>query len=372
MPQNLTKVDNKGQGNCGYYAYAISFMYYLKQTGGKITDYKDAIGLDEQNCTDLQKIIENKNQEEITSDELQTIQGILGPKLRAITAERTQLEFIASPADSAIHHALNFKLRQKVKEILAETHPKHADLIEVATDRQAADYDSAELFKVDGLTSKIEEHAKVLADRFKAVKDPTKVNIDGFFSENTTKFFTENDNENLNIYTNHIAKNGVWAQEEQLTTLHRQITGETSYRDPRTSKIEVSRDREIPLAIYKDGKNASGSFGNSHSGIILNNQSNTHWTSLAFTSQKDYQKQSDYETNYLKPAQQREKTAEKLDISGKLDSLVSETENAELKSLYNLAKNEISTDKTHQVACLFFDRFKEIEQGKAHLADLEL
>ncbi|MCF6775649.1 hypothetical protein L3V83_03575 [Thiotrichales bacterium 19X7-9] len=387
MPQNLTKVDNNGRGNCGYYAYAISFMYYLKQTGGKITDYKDAIGLDKQNCTDLQKVIDNKNQEEITPNELQEVQEILGSKLRQITAERTSIEFKSAPPASPIHAAVNFKLRQKVQEILSNgtnldhSYPNHANLIEVATSK-SSDYSSAELFKVAGINKSIDQYAATIALQFKDW-DTTSLNelgdverqkqVDQFFSSKATEFFTENDNKNLNEYTNHIAKNGVWAQEEQLTTLHRRITGETSSRDPNTNEVIISRDRDIPLAIYKDGKNASsGSFDNSHSGIILNNQSNTHWTSLAFTSQKDYQKQSDYETNYLKPAQQREKIAEKLDISGKLDSLVNETENAELKSLYNLAKNEISTDKTHQVAYLFFDRFKEIEQGKAHLTDFEL
>lgn len=352
--------ENKADGNCGFHAYALSLMYYLlqsqqnKQNKQNLYEFKDIFGLSQNNFNRLNAMLTQKRESpEFSEPEANLIQLLLSPKLREMASIRTFLEFMQNPKGTEIHAAVNFKLRQLVKEQLEKINPANAQLIELATSK-ASDYETSEVLKVEGFEQRLNARAMQVVETIKQSDDHTKISIDQLFNDQTTEFFTHSNNQNLNTYVEHIQTDKQWATEEQLKTLHRAVTGE----EINPNDNQYRQERSIALQIYHDKKLVSGQDNANQLGIGLNNQGNNHWNSVIFDKEQDFHYQSQYEKAHQI---ENEYKANNVDVESKLDDFIEKTGNEELKNLYHLAKEEIKTDQSHQVAYLFFERFKEIE-----------
>ncbi len=71
----MFNVDNSGKGNCLYYAYSISLMYYLRAKNNvRITeDIFNKLGLKEEDRARLRKLLSKDPDRAFTRDEIKTI-----------------------------------------------------------------------------------------------------------------------------------------------------------------------------------------------------------------------------------------------------------------------------------------------------------
>src|SRR3990167_5400459 len=84
---NFINIDNMGRGNCMYYAYSISLMYYLRQQSSSQSQQvlarlfgSNDLGSQHQSINQL------LTKETLDDTDLTTIQNILGPKARQLYA----------------------------------------------------------------------------------------------------------------------------------------------------------------------------------------------------------------------------------------------------------------------------------------------
>ena len=89
------RIDNGGAGNCMYYAYSISLMYYLhaKKDGNITENVFNNLDIQGQDRDTLNALISKS--EKFTPEDLQSIQGIIAPKARALAAKATKDSFLA-------------------------------------------------------------------------------------------------------------------------------------------------------------------------------------------------------------------------------------------------------------------------------------
>ncbi|HHF0525797.1 TPA: hypothetical protein ACTUT5_003666 [Legionella anisa] len=294
-------VDNSGRGNCMYYAYSISLMYYLRAKNAPDTTENifNKLKLKEDDKVLLRALVSKNPNYQFTSREIKTIiEPILGKATRDLAAEYTLREFKLSPHDSPLFtsakYGLEFCFRQALRENGSEVH----ELIDHGFTNP--DYTSAEIYKMSGTDLAMTEYAigrvphvieefirlwtikqeelKKEEKQFteKEMKVYKEKLFDHILRDETVNFFLADSEKYLNLYKEHLQKESVWGSEETLLVLHRAIQGERMVRNEKGT-IDTFYDTEIMLHIHRNG---SSPFLQSRSpDMILNNQSDIHWTS---------------------------------------------------------------------------------------------
>ncbi|MDI1351964.1 MAG: hypothetical protein PSV35_04225 [bacterium] len=296
VTKDFKSVDNSADGNCMYYAYSISLMYFLRaKADKKATDSVfSKLNLDEKQKAQLNSLLdENKP---FNTHQIKTIiEPILGTATRRLGAEQTKNEFLQKPKDSPVFASTNYGMLSAFKKLLSSNNRTLASLID--NDGQNTEFTSAEIYQVPGMGKSIQQFARKQQDdlinefdtRWKTksdtITDRRESNLifyknqilENIISEKTVDFFKDNDNEQLNNYAKHLNKNLTWGTEETLMTLNRAITGERMVRDSK-GKAEIICDLNIQLNVFTNGKPAIAVQGTPD--IILDNRNNEHWLSL--------------------------------------------------------------------------------------------
>jgi hypothetical protein len=295
----MVNVDNSGKGNCMYYAYSISLMYFLRaKSDSKVTeDIFNKLKLNKEQKSSLQALLLKEPREPFSEEAIQSIiEPVLGRAVRDLAGERTVEEFNRSPYDTPFFTAANYGMAYYIKNSLQSNSSEIANLIN--NDFTDHDYTDAEIYRVAGIKSSMEEFAATRIpeiiqefDKQWAVK---KIELkerglsesdiqfhqsnllDNIIRKETVAFFSANDSEYLNKYKQHLQKEYVWGTEETLMTLHRGIQGERMERN-KEGTIDTFRDTEIVLHVHRNG--TSPFFQSGSPEMILNNISNAHWTS---------------------------------------------------------------------------------------------
>jgi len=164
-------IDNSGRGNCMYYAYAISLMYYLRQKD-EVTrnEIFKKLRLSEDNIIELCKLFPDKWDviSQFTLSETKAVERILGSACRELAGDNTKKEFLTDPAGSSMIAASVFGLARALKETLK---PAYARFITLPDKRRragrpsAADaFTNAEIFKVDSINAALTLFSKKIAN----------------------------------------------------------------------------------------------------------------------------------------------------------------------------------------------------------------
>ncbi|KTD42279.1 hypothetical protein [Legionella parisiensis] len=293
-------VDNSGDGNCMYYAYSISLMYFLrtKYTLHVTEDIFNKLKLKEDDKGSLRTLLSKEVEQEFTSDEIKTvIEPILGRATRDLAAEHTKYEFKMSPQDTPLFSAAKYGLEYCFK---LQFEPKHTELAQLINHAFTDDdYTEAEIYQVSGIKTAMDEFANarflqvkeefdrewsIKEQSFKKGKRPTATSIqsqkthllDNILRKETVAFFSADNDKHLNEYKNHLQKEHTWGAEETLFVLHRAIQGERMERNTKGT-IDTFYDHDIVLHLHRDGSSPFIQSGNPV--MILDNQDNTHWIS---------------------------------------------------------------------------------------------
>lgn len=297
---NMFNVDNSGKGNCLYYAYSISLMYYLRAKNNvRITeDIFNKLGLKEEDRARLRKLLSKDPDRAFTRDEIKTIiEPILGRATRDLAAEHTKIEFKSSPHDTPIFSSLHYAVEFGFKRALQINESELALLID--NDFSNPDYTEAEIYKVSGLLDALQEYiltrTPAVIEEFnrqweskkqelkeqslteKEIQVHQATILDNILRKETIDFLLADNEKHLDEYKDHLRREYVWGSEETLMVLHRAIQGERMVRN-HEGRIEPVYDHEIILHVHRNG--ASPSYDAGSPEMILNNEGNTHWTSI--------------------------------------------------------------------------------------------
>ncbi|CAM3057418.1 hypothetical protein LEAN103870_14995 [Legionella anisa] len=294
-------VDNSGEGNCMYYAYGISLMYFLraKNTPQLTEDIFNKLKLKEDAKVSLRALLSKEANQEFTSHEIKTIiEPILGRATRDLAAEHTKHEFKMFPKDSPLFTASKYGLEYYFKQQFKTKYQELSGLI--THEFTHADYTEAEIYRVSGMKTAMGEFAKA---RFLQVKEEfsrewsikeqkikstgkrlseTAIQshkahlLDNILRKETVAFFSADNDKHLIQYTNHLQNEYTWGSEETLFVLHRAIQGERMVRNTKGT-IDTFYDHEIVLHLHRNDSSPFIQSGNPV--MILNNKGNTHWTS---------------------------------------------------------------------------------------------
>ncbi|AMP93426.1 hypothetical protein AXF37_12630 [Legionella pneumophila subsp. pascullei] len=296
----MFNVDNSGKGNCLYYAYSISLMYYLRAKNNvRITeDIFNKLGLKEEGRASLRKLLSKDPDRAFTREEIKTIiEPILGRATRDLAAEHTKIEFKSSPHDTPIFSSLHYAVEFGFKRALQINESELTLLID--NDFSNPDYTEAEIYKVSGLLdalqeyiltrtpSVIEEFNRQWENKKQELKEQSLTEkeiqvhqatiLDNILRKETIDFLLSDNEKHLDEYKDHLRREYVWGSEETLMVLHRAIQGERMVRN-HEGKIDPVYDHEIILHVHRNG--ASPSYDAGSPEMILNNEGNTHWTSI--------------------------------------------------------------------------------------------
>ncbi|WP_454781768.1 hypothetical protein [Legionella sp. WA2022007384] len=295
-------VENSGKGNCMYFAYSISLMYYLraKNAPDSTEDIFNKLKLKEDDKIQLRKLLSKSSNYQFTSREIKTIiEPILGRATRNLAAEHTKREFKSSPHDSPLFTSAKYGLEFCFKQSLRANNSELSVLI----DHEFTDPDfiEAEIYKVSCTDIAMTEYSLLriahVIEEFnrlwlieedklkKEEKPPTEREIqilkekllDNILRDETVNLFLLDDEKYLNLYIDHLQKECVWGSEETLLVLHRAIQGERIVRNPKGT-FDTFYDTEIVMHLHTEGQTPF--YQSSNPEIILNNQKNFHWTSI--------------------------------------------------------------------------------------------
>lgn len=297
---NMFNVDNSGKGNCLYYAYSISLMYYLRAKNNvRITeDIFNKLGLKEEGRASLRKLLSKDHDRAFTREEIKTIiEPILGRATRDLAAEHTKIEFKSSPHDTPIFSSLHYAVEFGFKRALQINESELALLID--NDFSNPDYTEAEIYKVSGLLDALQEYiltrTPAVIEEFnrqweskkqelkeqslteKEIQVHQATILDNILRKETIDFLLADNEKHLDEYREHLRREFVWGSEETLMVLHRAIQGERMVRN-HEGRVELVYDHEIILHVHRNG--ASPSYDAGSPEMILNNEGNTHWTSI--------------------------------------------------------------------------------------------
>lgn len=295
-------VDNSGEGNCMYYAYSISLMYFLraKNSPDVTENIFNTLNLKEDEKVLLRGLL-SKDREFSSSEIKRIIEPILGKATRNLAAEYTKKEFKSSPIDSPLfssaHYGLEycFKCSMRIKDKNSEM----ISLIDHEFDNQ--DYTEAEIYKVEGMDMEMQNYSIArlphVIDEFnrqwgikelefieqnkvftgREIQSHKAILLDKILRRETIEFFLRENDQHLDQYVSHLQQEGVWGSEETLFVLHRAIQGERFVRN-QEGRTDILYDREIILHLYRNDRIPYDQSGSPE--IIVNNKGRVHWTSI--------------------------------------------------------------------------------------------
>ncbi|KTC81881.1 hypothetical protein [Legionella cincinnatiensis] len=337
----MFQVDNSGKGNCMYYAYSISLMYFLraKNIPDVAEDIFNTLKLGEEEKVRLRVLLSKKSDQEFSSSEIKNIiEPILGKATRNLAAEYTKKEFKLSPQDTPLFSSAHYGLEFCFKCSMRINSSELSHLIEHEFDNP--DYIGAEIYKVKGMDIAMHEYSlarlpyvvekfnrqwsikeleciqqkKELTER--EIQSQKRTLLDNILRNETIEFFLGEEDKHLDQYAHHLQQNGVWGTEETLFVLHRAIQGEHLVRN-QEGRAHILYDREIILHLYRNDGISYDQSGSPE--MIVNNKGNVHWTSiipdsifvLKYTPQEQrlYQLLDDMQMEYESIPQGSEKQA---------------------------------------------------------------
>lgn len=300
-------VDNSGQGNCMYYAYGISLMYFLrKKNDRRIADILfDRLGLSVQEKGKLHALLEKERNKPFTSSHItQIIEPILAPATRKLAAESSKKNYFDKREGSGLFAAANYGMIHYCKLFLADADPRLAQLLGHNTFNNTR-YTEAEIFRVHNVKSEMQTflsihgwqvidefnrdwpvRAQLILEEKKGTMTLEEIESDNFYKQTflaeiigmkTLIFFEEDDCARLNAYSAHINTNSRWGTDEILGLLHHELQGEIP-QDGMYGYVDTKYEIKINLHIYKNG--AATAHATGIPDMVLNNIHNTHWTSL--------------------------------------------------------------------------------------------
>ncbi|PWY54180.1 hypothetical protein DGG96_18390 [Legionella qingyii] len=295
-------VDNSGKGNCMYYAYSISLMYYLRANNApeRTEHVFNKLKLKEDDKIQLRKLLSKNPNYQFTSREIKTIiEPLLGRATRDLAAEHTKLEFKLSPHDTPLFSSAKYGLEFCFKQSLLANGSELSTLID--HEFINPDFTEAEIYKIRSTDVAMTEYSLLRMphvieefNRLWLIKESELKNeekqfteheikvqkenlLDNIIRDETVNFFLAEDEKYLNLYKDHLQKEFVWGSEETLLVLHRAIQGERMVRNS-NGRLETFYDTEIVLHLHRDG--IAPFYQSNIPEMILNNQNNLHWTSL--------------------------------------------------------------------------------------------
>lgn len=284
MPSNanLKLVDNLADGNCLYYAYSISLMYYLKSLQGSERERVVNLLFDRLELTDLNRSVLMQllasEPDEFNLWELRVIQQILGSATRQ-TATKVIINEIkrhlmrcknnesdeASNNDSMgtwtgfyffVHYPFEKKLHLKWFGKVSRDIPNCLD---------------AEIFQVKGIQGRINQFLDAYTPRPPSNEDKE---VDAAVLKAVEAFFSQNDYRELQHYERHLNTDRRWSEVEEIWGLHRYLSA--PQRIEKVGELEIYNvNLNLNLDILTGTKSAEG---NAH--IILKNKNRNHWVSL--------------------------------------------------------------------------------------------
>lgn len=294
----MITIDNKAGGNCMYYAYAISLMYYLRtlKSDSTIAKILNRFNLSPTQHEQILLIIDRSTnlQKPFSSQDITTIQDILGPACRNLASKAVRDEFITKPSDTALYSASAYVFFEYFKRALSA---KYRPYVDVVADPNGH-YKHAEIFKVPGMQQSMKDYSKrvrtdleqAFAMEWAAMSDAVpsaqhseeKIKLmDRIIQQYTLRFFQVHQHKNLDRYVRHLNTDTTWGSEETLLSLNRALSGEKPALDPGTQQWSIHQETPINLGIaingtIKGGQNVDD--GAPH--IILDNRHKTHWVSM--------------------------------------------------------------------------------------------
>lgn len=297
----MFQVDNSGKGNCMYYAYSISLMYFLRAKNiPEVTeDIFNTLKLGEEEKVRLRVLLSKKPEQEFSSSEIKNIiEPILGKATRNLAAEYTKKEFKLSPQDAPLFSSAHYGLEFCFKCSMRINGSELSHLIEHEFDNP--DYIGAEIYKVKGMDMAMQEYSlarlpyviekfnrewsikeqefieqkKELTER--EIQSKKRTLLDKILRNETIEFFLGEEDKHLDQYVHHLQQEGVWGTEETLFVLHRAIQGEHVVRNE--GRAQILYDREIILHLYRNDGVSYDQSGSPE--MIVNNKGNVHWTSI--------------------------------------------------------------------------------------------
>ncbi|QEY52095.1 hypothetical protein [Legionella longbeachae] len=297
----MFQVDNSGKGNCMYYAYSISLMYFLraKNIPDVTEDIFNTLKLGEEERVRLRVLLSKSPEQEFSSSEIKNIiEPILGKATRNLAAEYTKNEFKLSPQDAPLFSSAHYGLEFCFKCSMRLNGSELSHLIEHEFDNP--DYIGAEIYKVKGMDMAMQEYSlarlpyviekfnrewsireqefieqkKELTER--EIQSKKSTLLDKILRNETIEFFLGEEDKHLDQYVHHLQQEGVWGTEETLFVLHRAIQGEHVVRNE--GRANIVYDREIILHLYRNDGISYDQSGSPE--IIMNNKGNVHWTSI--------------------------------------------------------------------------------------------
>lgn len=273
----MKTIDNLGFGNCMYYAYSISLMYYLRSEKDqtRVSAILRQFPIQQRALEEL--INRNKNiAQSFSRADTIKIQQLLGPACRALASESVKKEFLANPEASQITSNAMWKITKKLKKYI------NLELFKgeiVGTTSEALS--EAELFKVKHLSKAIAVYAKKIAKNIEREfyqlwselspeeqHDTNRTILrEAIIQRKTIEFFTNDNNNYLNHYINYLNTDTTWGSAETLATFHHTLTNNIL-------------GGPIHLCIQENGQYTDRSDQTRELSIIINNYHNTHWVSV--------------------------------------------------------------------------------------------
>ena len=169
MPRN--HIDNQGRGDCMYYAYSISLMYYLRaKASPDITESVfNNLGLRAQDKKALNDLL--LQAKPFSESDLKKIQDILAPLTRQISAEAAQKEFKKAPESTGVYAAASYGLIHFFQNKLG------GEYSFLNNNFDNPDFTNAEIFKVPKIMEAMKDFAERNANEIKATFNQKIANV---------------------------------------------------------------------------------------------------------------------------------------------------------------------------------------------------
>ncbi|KTD82399.1 hypothetical protein [Legionella waltersii] len=295
----MFEVDNSSDGNCLFYAYSISLMYYLRSKNDPklAKGIFDKLNLSKEAQVELEKLLSKPSHMPYSKEDIvKTIEPILGRAVRDLAADQVLAEFEKAPKSTSLFSSAKYGLEYGFKHALESNDSNYSKLIDHEFDNP--DYTQADLYHNDELKLEMEffvsmrapivieemnrrwaEQERSLSElqlSAKEIKGFQAILLSQIIDEETIEYFRADNNANMNRFLKHIKKEFEWGSEETLMALHRAVQGERMVRNP-SGTIDTFYDFPILLHVYTNG--VSPFQQNGIPDLVLNNKHNVHWTS---------------------------------------------------------------------------------------------
>ena len=219
-------VDNSGQGNCMYYAYSISLMYFLRAKNDEIVTEQvfDKLKLSETQRKSLKTLLTKESSDPFTKTQIKTIiEPILGQATRIAAGEFTVKEYLSNPEASPIFAATNYGMEYHVLNALKANSSPLGNLIENTFNNR--NFTQSEIYRVGGVKSGLKYYAEThlfeIIENFNEIWDEKHAHkelslkdeqffraqvLETVLRNATVKFFEQEDGKYLNDYKRHLQK----------------------------------------------------------------------------------------------------------------------------------------------------------------------